>query len=146
MPPRKRKIETREPRGLYDDRTNYIDKDLERSKKAKVYTTELINEIIEQYTTGDPDADMMPFFHGQIVYKNSGITFEYTEKEWEELEKCSEDPEYFIETYCTFLTDYGRKTVTLRPYQKDVIHLMCDEHYDEKLDLFVANNRRVCLL
>lgn len=90
--------------------------------------------------------DMMPFFHGKVEWRNSDITFEYTQEEWEELQHIMEDPVYFVEKYCTFLTDKGRKTVKLRPYQKDVIHMICDEVYDEKLEILKPKNRRVLLL
>lgn len=59
---------------------------------------------------------MMPFFHGNPQWRNADIAFEYTEDEWDIIQRCSEDPIYFIENYCTFLTDYGRKTVNLRQY------------------------------
>lgn len=130
---------------MRDDRTNYIDKELESEKRSKVYTTETINQILKDNRTGKK-ADMTPFFHGQTVWRNADIIFEYTKEEWEEIQKCTIDPIYFIETYCAFLTDYGRKPVKLRDYQKDVIHLVTDEEYIESADLAVPKNRRVILL
>ena len=137
-------IPKRDTRVLRDDKSNYLDKELEAQKRSKVYNTQIINDIIKNL--GDPKADMMPFFHGKTAWRNSDIAFEYTQEEWEILQRCAEDPIYFIENYCTFLTDYGRKTVNLRPYQKDVIHLMCDEHYSEEYELMLPDNRRVVLL
>ena len=74
--------------------------------------------IAEDIADGDlvEKADMIPFFHGKTEWRNSDIAFEYTKDEWEELQKCALDPVYFVENYCTFLTDKGRRTVTLRPY------------------------------
>ena len=140
----RRKIPIRETHELRDDKTNYLDKELESEKRSKVYNTEIINNIIKNL--GDTKADMMPFFHGKIEWRNSDIVFENTPEEWEILQRCAEDPIFFIENYCTFLTDYGRKTVKLREYQKDVIHLMCDEHYDDEYQLMLPDHRRVCLL
>lgn len=139
------RVPRRDTSEMRDDKSNYLDKQLEAEKRSKIYSTEIINKILEDIDSG-AKADMMPFFHGQTVWRNADIAFEYTQEEWQELQKCSEDCEYFIEKYCTFLTDYGRKTVKLRDYQRDVIHMMADEHYDEKLDLFISNNRRVILL
>jgi hypothetical protein len=58
---------------------------------------------------------MRPFFHGDITLRNADLTFEYTEEEWAEKERC-EDALYFIEHYCKFKTDTGRKIVKLRQY------------------------------
>ena len=141
---RPRKIPLRESHELRDDKTNYLDKELEAEKRSRVYSTAIIDDIMNNL--GDPKVDMMPFFHGKPEWRNSDIMFDYTEEEWEILNRCTEDPVYFVENYCTFLTDYGRKTVTLRPYQKDVIHLMCDEYYSEEYDLMLPEHRKVLLL
>lgn len=130
---------------LRDDGTNYMDMEFESQKRSKVYTTEIINQILKDIKKGKK-ADMNPFFHGKIEWRNADIVFEYTAKEYEEIQKCTDDPLYFIETYCAFLTDYGRKTVQLRDYQKNAVHLICDEVYDEKLDIVIPKNRRVIFL
>ena len=85
-------------------------------------------------------------FHGQLEWKNGNIRFEYTPEEWAELDKCLDDPEYFIESYCNFMTDYGRVKVKLRKYQRELIHLMGDEHYDAQYDLMVPDNRNVLIM
>ena len=100
---------------LRDDRFNYIDKELSKELKQNVYTTEIIDKLLKQYEDGDPDVDMRPFFHGDITLRNADLTFEYTEEEWAEKERC-EDALYFIEHYCKFKTDTGRKIVKLRQY------------------------------
>ena len=100
---------------MNDDKSNYLDKELEAEKRSKTYSTEIINKILTDLENGEK-ADMIPFFHGKTEWRNSDIAFEYTKDEWEELQKCALDPVYFVENYCTFLTDYGRRTVTLRPY------------------------------
>ena len=100
---------------MNDDKSNYLDKELEAEKRSKTYSTEIINKILNDLENGEK-ADMIPFFHGKTEWRNSDIAFEYTIDEWEELQKCALDPVYFVENYCTFLTDKGRRTVTLRPY------------------------------
>ena len=85
-------------------------------------------------------------FHGNTDYKNANIRYEYTPWEVQELDRCVEDPEYMIETYCKFMTDHGHINVTLRKYQRELIHLMGDEHWDEKEQLFIADNRKVLVM
>lgn len=137
------KIPRRETSELRDDKSNYLDKELEAEKRSKVYSTEIINKILKD---GDAGKDMMPFFHGKTEWRNADITFEYTADEWNELTKCADDALYFISNYCTFLTDKGRRTVKLRDYQEDTIHLICDEVYDENIDLFKPKNSKVIMM
>lgn len=66
---------------------------------------------------GGNSADMNPFFHGDVDYRDAGVPFEYTDWEKEELEKCSTDIIYFATHYAKFLNDKGRTLVKLRDYQ-----------------------------
>lgn len=128
-----------------DIRSNNQDKQSEKGKRSKVYTTERIEQIIkDQATGGVPDMD--PFFHGQTQYRDSGIAYEYTDHELLELQKCSEDPIYFVENYCKFLNDKGRTLIKLRDYQKRLIKLMSDEVYDEVSDTIIPKNRRLVVM
>jgi len=89
---------------------------------------------------------MMPFFHGKIQYRNAGLSFEYTKEEWDNLRRATMEPIWFIEEFVTFLTDKGRRTVQLRPYQKDVLHMITDEVWDPEIELFKPKNPRVILM
>ena len=89
---------------------------------------------------------MDPFFHGQIDYKDAGITFQLTDEEKDEMNKCSEDCLYFVKNYAKFRNDKGFTLVSLRPYQEDVLHLMGDEIWDEKLQDVRMKNRRIILM
>lgn len=89
---------------------------------------------------------MTPFFHGKTEWRNADITFEYTEEEIEEINRCSIDPVYFVEKYGTFLTDKGKRRVNLRDYQKEVLELMGEEYYDEANDVIRPVNQRIILL
>ena len=51
-----------------------------------------------------------------------------------------------IENYCKFMTDYGHIKVKLRKYQRELIHMVGDEHWDEQQQLFIANNRKVLVM
>ena len=118
-------------RQIKDVHSNVQDKQAEGAKKSKVYSTAKINQMIDDISNGGAP-DMTPFWHGQTQYRDSGIIFEYTDEELDEIEKCANDPIYFVEKYCTFVNDAGRTTVKLRDYQKRTLHLYGDEVYDEK--------------
>lgn len=131
--------------GVRDIRANALDKASESSKMAKVYSTAKINQILEDIKKGKkPDLD--PFFHGKKEYRDCGITFERTPEEDEEYRKCAMDCIYFVETYVKFKNDKGYTNVKLRDYQKDVLHLMSDEVWDEELQDVKLLHSRVLLL
>ena len=104
---------------------NNLNKLAERKKTARVYSTKVINEIIALKEQGI-DVDNSPFYGGNINYRDAGIVYEYTDEELEIIHRCYIDIVYYVETYCKFLTDYGRKTVKLRDYQKDQLRIL---HY-----------------
>lgn len=118
--------------GVRDVRVNALDKAAESNKMSKVYSTVKINQILDDIKRGKkPDLD--PFFHGKKDYRDCGITFERTEEEEDEYRKCALDALYFIEKYVKFKNDKGFTLVTLRDYQKEVLHLMSDERWDDEL-------------
>lgn len=130
---------------IRDIRTNNIDKQSEKGKRSKVYTSERIEQILkDQATGGVPDMD--PFFHGQTDYRDAGVAFEYTDHEMLELQKCSEDSIYFVEHYCKFLNDKGRTLIKLRDYQTRLISTMAEEVYDEVSDTLIPKNRRLIVM
>lgn len=131
--------------GVRDVRVNALDKAAESNKMSKVYSTVKINQILDDIKHGKkPDLD--PFFHGKKDYRDCGITFERTEEEDEEYRKCAMDCLYFVENYVKFKNDKGYTLVQLRDYQKDVLHLMSDEKWDDDLQDVTFCNSRVCLL
>lgn len=132
----------------YIDGENYINaasKNKELQKKAKVYSTAKIERILDDMKKGY-QADMDPFYQGNILYRDAGILFEYTEEELEELSKCADDCVYFVEKYCKFLNDKGRTLVNLRDYQKEILDMYSDEVYDEEIDQFIPKNRYIVIL
>ena len=134
---------------LTDGMDNYIDKELEKQKKQRIYTTEIIEELKEKYNNGDQDTDMRPFFHGQLQIRNAGITYKYTPEEWECLKEihASNDPVSFVTKYAVFMTDKGRRTVKLRKYQEELLHLLGDEVYDPNSDIWkpLQKNIIICM-
>lgn len=114
-------------------------------RKSRLYTTKIINNLYEDMGMGFV-VDAEPFFPFDNELRNANVTFEMTPEEEEEWFKCSGDAEYFIEKYCKFMTDNGRRTVKLRDYQKRIISSVTSEHYDEGVDEFVPDNREILLL
>ena len=99
---------------LNDGQDNYIDQQLEVERRSNVYTSEKIDKLLKQFDDGDPTVDLNFTFHGDPDLKNARIRYEYTPWEVKELDRCVEDPEYMIENYCKFMTDYGHIKVNLR--------------------------------
>ena len=123
------------------------EKGVEHSKRvpSRLYTTEIINSLRNDISEGF-EVDMSPFFDGDYELRNERITFRMTPEEEEEYEKCFMGAMYFIEKYCKFMTDNGRRIVKLRDYQKDIIHLVTDQHYDPELDEMIPDNKNVIIM
>ena len=117
----------------------------EEPKRTVVYSSALIDQMLEDRRKGY-QIDMSPFFQGNVMYRDAGVSFKYTQEELEEILKCSEDCLYFVEKYCKFLNDKGRTLVNLRDYQKDILKLYSDEVWDEEIGDAIPKNRYVILL
>lgn len=109
-------------------------------KKARVYSTKIIDEIMNDRKQGYI-TDETPFFEGEVEFRAADLLFQLTEAEKEEWQACAINPIYFIEKYCRFMTDKGRRTVSLREYQKRFIHLIGDEIWDDELDVSLPLSR-----
>jgi len=103
---------------------NYKKPDSE--KKRRVWSTEMINQIISDYNDGY-DIDYSPFFWNDIELRAENVSYDYTNEEVEEFDKCLNDPVYFIEKYCKFMTDFGYRPVKLRTFQKKLIRIICSQ-------------------
>ena len=112
------------------------------NKNRRIYSTAVIEQLIKDRSDGY-DIDYSPFFERDLELRAPNIIFDMTKEEHDEYMKCAQDPVYFIENYCKFRTDYGDTLVTLRDFQKEIIHISTDEDYNEELDLFVPRNRNV---
>ena len=110
-----------------------------------MYSTALINKLIEDRNLGY-DIDFDPFFNRDTELRASNIPFKMTDEEMEEYQKCYDDPEYFINKYCKFMTDKGLSTVDLRDYQRKVIDIVTAESYDQELNDAVPTNRNIVWL
>jgi hypothetical protein len=64
----------------------------------------------------------MPSYHGNPNLKSLGYQHIYTKEELAEYKKCSEDMEYFIETYCKIISlDHGLILFSLYDFQRDIL-------------------------
>lgn len=135
----------RRGQAIRDIRANALDKASESAKMSKVYTTEKINQILDDIKKGKkPDLD--PFYHGKMDLRDTGITFQRTEEEDEEYKKCAMDIIYFVSNYVKFRNDKGFTLVKLRDYQEEILHMFGDEIWDENLQDVRIKNRRCVLL
>lgn len=114
-------------------------------KSKRIYTTEIINQIIDDYKNGY-EYDTAPFKEGDVDLRAPNISFEYTPNELKEFQICMEDPEYFISKYCKFQTDLGRQTIHLREYQKEIIETVSAQHFDENVGEMVPDNKNVIIM
>lgn len=115
------------------------------AKSAVVWTTEKVNEVLEDLRFGGEINDTC-FHEGDFELKGANVFFQLTADEEEEFIKCSQDVDYFVETYCRFLTDEGRRTVILRDFQKEILDTLGEEVWIEKLKDFGPVTRNYILM
>jgi hypothetical protein len=64
-------------------------------------------------------------FRGNPFLRKAYTTYEYEDWQLDEIEKCQNDPIYFIETYAKIVSlDKGTVPFKLFPYQKEVIEMV----------------------
>ena len=98
-----------------------------------IWTTEIVNQTLGQLRFGS-DVNLDCFHQRDPELKAANVLFQLTKEEEEEFIKCSQDIDYFVETYCQFLTDYGRQTVPLRDFQREILNTIGDEIWIEDLE------------
>ena len=98
-----------------------------------IWNTQLVNETLENLRYG-ADVNLSCFHERDPELKGDNVLFQLTNEEEEEFIKCSQDIEYFVETYCQFLTDLGRRTVELRDSQRDILNTIGEEVWIPKIN------------
>jgi hypothetical protein len=93
-----------------------------------VWNTKTVLSTIKKLRQG-ADVDLGCFHNRNPELKAANILFQLTHEEEQEFIKCSSDIDYFVETYCRFLTDKGRSTVDLRDFQKDILNTLGEEEW-----------------
>jgi len=96
-----------------------------------VLTTEIVKDIEERENLGKilKRYEKLWFSNYKGIRK-AGITFAFTDEEFEEYVKCKMSVHYFAEKYCKIKLDDGTiGNMTLRDYQKDIINLYTKNRY-----------------
>jgi len=110
-----------------------------------VWNSILVQQTLEKLRMGMP-ADLSCFHHGDIELKANDILYQLTQEEVDEFDKCSNDIIYFVEKYCRFLTDKGRKTVKLRTYQVNILRALAKEVYSEQFEDLIPEIRNLIMM
>ena len=90
--------------------------------------------------------DTTPFFHGNGDWRDAGVIFDYTPKEIEIIEHCSNDCPWFVENYAKFLNKKGRTTVKLYDFQRENLEIMSAERWDPNEEVVVPVNPDIILM
>jgi hypothetical protein len=73
---------------------------------------------------------MSESYRGNVNLKKSNVVINFTEEQVKEYVKCSQDPIYFAEHYIKIINvDHGLMSMTLYPYQKEIILACVRERY-----------------
>jgi hypothetical protein len=110
-----------------------------------IWTTDLVNETIQKLRQG-ADIDLGCFYGRNPELKAPNILFQLSHEEEAEFIKCADDIEYFVETYCKFLTDKGRSTVLLRTFQREILNTLGEELWLPDLEEFGPKVRNFILM
>jgi hypothetical protein len=110
-----------------------------------VWNSLIIQQTLEKLRMGMP-VDLGCFYQGDIELKAANILYQLTQEEVDEFHKCSEDIIYFVEKYCRFMTDKGRRTVKLRSYQVKILKALAEEKYIELLNEYGPKNRNLIVM
>ncbi len=114
-------------------------------KKAvrRIYSTRLINQLLEDHSKGY-EIPYDAFFQRDLQLKAPNIVFEMTPEEYDEYNKCYEDPLYYVRHYCKFQTDDDYQLVKLRPFQERVIQTVTEERFiDASCEKLGPKNRSI---
>lgn len=126
----------------YDFDTSVKSANQEKKSPRRIYSTALINQLIKDRQMGY-DIDYDPFYMRDLDLRAPGITFRMTEEEMDIYQKCYDDPVWYVENFCKFMTDSGLDTVELRDFQKNVISTVTEETYIPENDDFGPKNRNI---
>jgi len=110
-----------------------------------VWNSILVQQALDRLRMG-MQGDLSCFHSGDIELKAANILYQLTPDEIEEFHRCSEDIVYFVEKYCRFLTDSGRKTVKLREFQKVILRALAKEEYSEKYEEMLPVIRNLIMM
>ncbi len=126
--------------------TDFTYKNNEQTGKKtarRIYSTRLIDQLLEDHKNGY-EIPYDAFFQRDLQLKAPNIVFEMTPEEYEEYNKCYEDPLYYVRHYCKFQTDDDYQLVKLRPFQEKVIETVTEEKFiDASCEKLGPKNRSI---
>jgi hypothetical protein len=110
-----------------------------------VWNSILVQQALDKLRMGI-QTDLSCFHYGDIELKADNILYQLTPEEIDEFHECSRDIIYFVERYCRFLTDAGRRTVKLRDYQKRILRALASEEFSENLQELIPLIRNLIMM
>lgn len=110
-----------------------------------VWNSVLVQQTLEKLRMGI-QTDLSCFHYGNIELKAGNLLYQLTADEIDEFHKCSQDIVYFVQKYCRFLTDAGRKTVKLREYQKNILRSLAEEKWSDNVQEMVPLVRNLIMM
>ena len=110
-----------------------------------VWNSVSVQQTLDKLRMG-MQVNMSCFHESDIELKAANLLYQLTQEEIDEFHRCSNDIIHFVETYCRFLTDAGRKTVGLRTYQKNILIALSKEEYSLKLDDLIPVVRNLIMM
>jgi len=110
-----------------------------------VWNSILVQQSLDKLRMG-METNMSCFHESDIELKSDNILYQLTPEEIDEFHICSSDIIYFVEKYCRFLTDGGRKTVKLREYQKRILRALAKETLSEELEELIPAIRNLIMM
>ena len=116
------------------------------AQNSKIWTTEEVNRTLEKLRFAPDEVNLDCFHQRDPELKGENVLFQLTPEEEQEFIKCSQDIEYFVETYCQFLTDKGRTTVDLRDFQRDILNTIGEEEWIPNIQDFGPKVRNYILM
>ena len=100
-----------------------------KAEQSFSWTSEKVEQLMLAIEEGyKPKAT--PFYEGNPNLRKGNIVFNYTPHEIREIKKCATDIVYFANNYCTVMTDHGLQTITLRPYQEEMLRQFQAERFN----------------
>ena len=111
---------------VYDPR---IPIDEESGKKPIVWCSKSV-ELARDAVYKGQQLFRTPFFEGDPFRRRGNIVYRYSDRELDEIVKCSEDIYYFIHTYCKIKLKDGKPgSFKLRPYQYQQVEDLLNNSY-----------------
>ena len=114
-----------------------MDNNKNKKISATIWTSKLVDDWMRDHAEGILHKEN-PWLDGIVGVRRSGLSFEYTENEIEELTKCANDVIYFANNfgYCLHGSK-GYQPITLRDYQEE----MLNSYFNNRFTICMASRQ-----